>query len=732
MSHLRLGHPYASSRPMTLRILLLICGMLVPLSSDIAHGEDHALLIGVSNYPELADRYQLYGPGNDVKSMRELLIDKFSFPADRIVVLSEEQGRNDPLLLPTRANIEREFLRLGQAAASDSQVVIFMAGHGAQQPEQRAGSESDHLDEIFLTRDVKRWQQELATVPNAIIDDEIETWLNAIHSSGAHVWAIFDCCHAGDLSRGLRERERFVDPFDKDGLAIPATALRGDLPAAVNQPSRAEGKNRGPLDDKPPLNLPTMGNLAVFYACQSHEKALEIPFPSRPDEKYFGLLSYSIRAVLSKAKGPLSYRELNRQIYRQYVLAGRVDGPTPLAEGAGLDRSILGNEKIARSPIQVTFDPQDENQNRLRIDAGRLHGITAGSVLSVFSTLEEATNSAGKTPVGQLRVTAVDITSASVVPSGVPKKSAKALAGSYCAVVEIDYGELRLPVAVDRQDADGKPVSEAAILKLETQLRALAAEKGSLITIARDPNLARWLARVRGAGVVLTSSRVTQPSSTASDLTEQKVEFGPFSQDEKWRETVGVSLNRIARVENLMGLASSGDVNSGAAHDPERPRIKIEGFVLEGTTTRPMNQLPLVRPGNELDLQVTNVGGKDFDLTVLYVDSQMGIFALYPEQNHINRIRPRQMKKLPLAVFNAGPYGRGHFLFIALTAEAVQPVDLTWLAQPAIPKVRSSPSSPLEGLLENAVFAEGKTRSSNSRVAYSLDILPVDVNPAKQ
>lgn len=718
------------------RLCVTVCLLVATNGVDITRANDptaHALLVGVSYYPNLARRFELQGPENDVRLMEELLRDRFSFSSERIVTLSEESGRSDAALLPTRSNIEREFLRLTEVAQRGDEVVIFMAGHGAQQPEQEGmDSEIDGLDEIFLPRDVKQWQPERSVLPNAIVDNEIAAWLKAIQAKGAHLWVIFDCCHSGDMTRGLKGRERFVDASDQEGLAIPAEAIRAARRIAMGRDAGVTERTRGEEKPPPPLDLSNLDNLAVFYACQSHEKAIELPFVAKPEERHFGLLTYSLKAVLSKAKRPLSYRELSRQIYREYVAAGRVSGPTPLVEGVDIDRAVLGNETFERSKIHVSLDPDDVARRALRIDAGQLHGITLNSVLAVFSLLDDdETSPRGKTVLGHVRVTDLDIASAAVIPcefGEVSKKSPSALAGGRCEVIEVDYGDLRLPVFVDGKDSVGKPLPEDVRNRLETLVGDLAGQKGALVTLAADPTVARWFVRMQNDAVVLVSpQQAIRQAAEPSIAAESKV-LGPFKLDEGLAETLGSSLTRIARVENLMRLVSSSDGADGAKRDAAHPEIKIEGHIRAGDKISRAEQLPWVHPGDVIDIRVTNAGHKDLDLTVLYVNSQMGIAPLYPNQNDvINRIRPGQSTKRLLTEFTAGPYGRGHFVFIALAAEG-QPTDLNWLAQDTLPRARNR-RSPLDTLLENALFGKGKTRSTTSKTCYCFDVLSVEVRP---
>src|SRR4051794_27812581 len=124
-------------------ILRPVVGFLVMGVISLSAAEQRALLVGVSRYPALADRYQLSGPANDVIMMRKLLIDKFRFKdGDAICILSEDQGKESASKLPTRENIEREFSKLISAARTGDDIVIFLAGHGAQEPSDD-DSESD-------------------------------------------------------------------------------------------------------------------------------------------------------------------------------------------------------------------------------------------------------------------------------------------------------------------------------------------------------------------------------------------------------------------------------------------------------------------------------------------------------------------------------------------------------------------------------------------------------------
>ena len=262
-----------------------------------------ALLIGVTKYDHLPRDKHLDGPANDVRLMRRLLLERFQFPAEGIVTLTEDEG--SPARRPTRANIEREFRRLADQAREGDQVVILLAGHGSQEPENPpdpVDPEPDGLDEIFLPADVSQWQATPGHVPNAIVDNDLGAWLRAITAKRAYVWAIFDCCHSGTMTRGT-EVVRELPPE----MLVP----REELAKARQRAAQRQERTRGGPSTEPAPFVPREPSdyLVAVYACRPHETTPESPQPpTSPKAEYHGLLTYSLVDVLTKSaesKAPL-------------------------------------------------------------------------------------------------------------------------------------------------------------------------------------------------------------------------------------------------------------------------------------------------------------------------------------------------------------------------------------------------------------------------------------------
>ena len=198
----------------------------------------------MTKYDHLPRDRHLDGPAHDARLMRRLLQRTLPVPGRRD--RDTDRGRGPPDRRPTRANIEREFHRLADQAREGDQVVILLAGHGARQPESnpriRIYPEPDGIDEIFLPADVSAWKGFPERVPNAIVDNEIGAWLRAITAKRAYVWAIFDCCHSGTMTRGV-EVVRELPP----DVLVPREEL--DKPASGRRSGRRRrvaGRRRSP------------------------------------------------------------------------------------------------------------------------------------------------------------------------------------------------------------------------------------------------------------------------------------------------------------------------------------------------------------------------------------------------------------------------------------------------------------------------------------------------------
>jgi hypothetical protein len=712
-----------------------------------------ALLVGVTYYPNLGEAYQLKGPANDVLLMERLLREKFGFPPENITVLSEEAGSKAAERLPVRANIEREFTRLAREAREGERVFILLAGHGSQQPEAEntEDPEPDGLDEIFLPRDVAKWDGDGTTghVPNAIIDDELGHWLKAIEAKKTSVWLIVDSCHSGTMTRGAGERAREVPPSSPDGLAIPKAALE----QARKRAAQRGGGTRGAAPDKvAPIPLAGASGVVALYACQANEVTVEMVLPADSDDsKPYGLLTFTIHQILTRAAAPLTYRELARAVYDRYVDLGRT-APTPLIEGTDLDREVLGVRAWpGRSRIVVS-----ETDTGLKVNAGALHGLTAGSVLAVYPAagLPMADRQLGHVRVRRLRTHEADVEPCAFADAAAPKPTA--VVGGRCEPVFLDYGDLRLRVAVDPEDAEGKSLAEPERRKLADALAPLDRKPGSLVRLVSAPREADWLVRYQAGKVyLLRAAEWSKARSTGQALPSGAAKepqlLGPVAADDGLGSRLEESLGKIARAENLKRLASS-QAEQLAEGDSDRVQVELQVLLHRDEKDKEGQPLdwstqgrPVLYAGDALTVRLRNPSRVPADVTLLYIDSGFKIDPLFPKMKGDNcRLFPADVESIGGLEMDGKTVGLEHLIVIAVKGEGIVPVDFSGLAQPTIELAKQESgdrrggdkalTSALGRLLQTALYREGTTRGEEMRDPgdHLLRRFSLEVRPGKR
>lgn len=159
----------------------------VPVNSG--GGSDRALLVGINSYPGAP----LSGCVNDVKNIKELLLTKYGFKEENIVMLTERDA--------TTQNIKDKLTWLC-GAVPGSRAYLHYSGHGVQVP---VDDEPDGLAEAICPVDFD-W-----TTDHMLTDKQLIALLKQMPVGVRFNWAS-DSCHSGDLDRGLKKNPHTVIP----------------------------------------------------------------------------------------------------------------------------------------------------------------------------------------------------------------------------------------------------------------------------------------------------------------------------------------------------------------------------------------------------------------------------------------------------------------------------------------------------------------------------------------
>ena len=646
---------------------------VIGLASPAVFATDYALLVGVSTYPGLPEKDWLTGPANDVRLMRQVLLTR-GFAASRIQVLAD--GVADAAL-PTRNAILDGLDELAGEVGAGDFVYLHFAGHGARQPQgaQDTDVEPDGLDEIFLPRDIGRWDQDIQRVENAISDDEFDRYISAIRRRGAFVWAVFDSCHSGTLMRGAPGPAVRYRRVDEDALGIPAQAMDQAIAAA---PAPADTGAAAPVVAE------LQGGYVAFYAAQTHEQAPELQLPLRQAERdWHGLLSYNVAAVLAAPRS-MTYRQAAQRILQQYA-ATNLRSPTPLFEGSHLDARLLGqtlDPGVPQWPMQV-------RRNGIELPAGDLAGLGGGSMLAVLAQPQDGTDQA----LGYLRVISAGPFAArleAVAHGGLPALERRAIPRHAWARLVQRHTDMGLTVALPATDSAGTPHQAAALATVE-RLAAQPPSEGIPLT---------WVVAGEAADVRLALSPTDAPGCppdrlwllpTGGELhcggAEQSHAIGIDREPAQLRALLADSLQRIGRVLNLQRVAAQ----LAATGQEGGLELVVDIVPRDGSDSYRLTpeRIGRLRPGDRMRARAVNHGARPMDLTVLVIDGQYGIQAFYPRDSRTNRIEAAAEVPLFDTRVNGKTQGMEQLLAIAVTARPNSPdADFRFLAQDALVRTR--------------------------------------------
>ena len=100
-----------------LPILLFAVGLAI--TTEDIYDNSYALIIGIDKYQNVRSLDYAVKDAEDIQSM---LVDKFHFEQDNIVILKNEEA--------TKTSIIQEFSNITKKAGENDRVLIFFAGHG--------------------------------------------------------------------------------------------------------------------------------------------------------------------------------------------------------------------------------------------------------------------------------------------------------------------------------------------------------------------------------------------------------------------------------------------------------------------------------------------------------------------------------------------------------------------------------------------------------------------------
>ena len=150
----------------------------------------YALLVAADDYPG-EDNDLNGGPTNDSQLMRQLLIEKYGFKPENIVMLKDVEANRDQIIEAFRRH-------LGQAGPNGV-AVFHYSGHGMQMPDNRGWTGADDPEPDGKDEAIATWGTQ-GDLYGYILDDEMAVLTSELKAGNTLI--VLDMCHAGTGTRG--------------------------------------------------------------------------------------------------------------------------------------------------------------------------------------------------------------------------------------------------------------------------------------------------------------------------------------------------------------------------------------------------------------------------------------------------------------------------------------------------------------------------------------------------
>lgn len=638
--------------------------------------ENHAILIGANQYQNLAERWWLKGPANDVQLVAEYLTTDAPVPfaPENVTVLTDGvDGYEDPTLEAIRT----AFAELTERAQPGDFVYLHFSGHGTQAPAKDPDSELDGLDELFLPVDIGAWSNQVGEVENALVDDEIGVMIDALRAKGADVWAVFDSCHSGTVTRGLE-----VEDDDVRTRQLSPEALGMDPETMEDVVSRSIGDPRDGVEAPFDATAGEDGSFVAFFAAQTNEVTPEKNLPKgQPDRKPQGVFTFTLMQVLAEYPGA-TYSQIGQEVLRRYSVDNLAKS-TPLFEG-DLEQVVFDGEagaRVAQWQAEVT-------DAGLSIPAGALHGLSEGAVLAVMASAADATDAA----IGYVELTKVEAFAATGTPLAKDGKVLPAKLPKGLTLRKLDEAlDFTLTVALP---APGNAPADALLAAMADltesagpRLNFVPAGEEADLRLAVLPDSPRpdaiWVLPATG----LAEDLATTPSVSTQDKDGATLAV-----------TLADTLTTIARAQNLLKLGAA--VGPGSL-DVE---VQLQTRTPDDDTLRalPFAPVPTLMPDDEVHVLARNNTSGPVDVNVLYIGADYSISHWFS-----GRLQAGDELKQGLFRISAEPLGQERMIVIVTPAKAQSPVeDLSYLAQDALDTTRNLGGTAFGDALTEAGFGE--------------------------
>ena len=589
-----------------------VCMGFAAVSPRPTHAATHALLVGIRDYVN-TDK-PLNGCEADVDQMKLLLERRYDVPEANIVVLKSRHA--------TKRNIVSALQQAATRVGAEDTYIFFFSGHGGRARDDN-GDEPDGWDETLMPTDAARNPR------TQIRDDELGELLDRFRTS--RIVVILDSCHSGTATRSISKGSQVKCMWDSRPsgakAAAPAKTVFTALKATQHREVLIAGCRANETSSTMSVTVPPNKRYAVSALTFFLTKAIRGPGDADRDGlvSYAEATDYAQREIQLYFQQDTTFRAAARNLAKAQADAKGVQTVT-------LEARNPGSPVFGMRPVRPFYGIiRNSGAGSVTFDLGAIHGVTLGSVYSVFrpGTTTFTTASA----IGQVRVRQVGRSgTAAQVVSG----NAQGWGGHWVAVASQAVAEPRLVVRVGVRTTAGRSVefarAVAYILQREDWLRVTEQhDEATDVAVLCAAEVAAGNMKLR-AGLQRSNGLVTD---MIEDQTRPESDLTRDPAVSRTARRVLAALSRFLALRTLSMLSNP------------RPSFSVRLETDRGTA-------PRYRIGERMQIRVS--ASADCYVTLVDIGTSGRLSVVYPARHdHDNRVRAGQTLTFP-------PPGRGKFL----------------------------------------------------------------------
>jgi hypothetical protein len=509
-------------------LLMLVLAWGKGATAQRPEPQKYALLVGINKY-KYPDRVPTLGGSlNDLEDIRQVLVGKFQFYPENILVLRNAEATHAAIINAIKTQL------IAKARTGD--IVIFhFSGHGSQMPDV-TGNMISGLDETIVPYDSRDPDSKVFDISGA----ELHPLLLQLAGRTKNVTFILDSCHSGTLVRGARTRGIAADTRKPNYISVNAARLTRNVGAS----KEAEPK------------------FAFISAATSRETAFEY----FADGKDHGALTYFLSRELRTSRPETTYRDIIDAVSAS--VNANFPGQHPALEGAEGDQRVFGDVS-SLTLNYVRAAPSLQDVKSVTLDVGQVEDATVGSIYDVYppGSREFAPP---ERPVARVRISSVDeSTSEALLLSGGNVRVA-----SRAVEREHRFGKSRVRLFIDG------PPDSSVIQSIEASLA-----KVNYINVVDKPTLCNMQLRL-GENKLETlgadETTLSPPVSASDPAAVERV----VAQLKLWAKWFNVLSIRNPQSDITLHLALSIDQTRDGSSSSGRANLTVkEGDAVRATVS---------------------------------------------------------------------------------------------------------------------------------------------------